>query len=69
MDTTLYKRGFESIIKEFIEALESKQNPVSPETSLLSHWICDQINKSEMSFGELDINLPMLRLKDAIKKT
>ena len=68
-DTTLYKRGFESIIKEFIEALESKQNPVSPETSLLSHWICDQINKSEMSFGELDINLPMLRLKDAIKKT
>lgn len=58
-DTTLYKRGFETIIQEFIEALETKQNSVSAETSLLSHWICEQINKSELNFGELDLNLPL----------
>lgn len=54
-DTTLYKRGFESIIQAFLEAIETGQNPVSPESSLLSHWICDQINRSETPFGTLDL--------------
>lgn len=54
-DTTLYKRGFESIIKAFLQAIETGINPVSPESSLLSHWICDQINRSEEPFGELNL--------------
>lgn len=54
-DTTLYKRGFESIIQAFLEAIETGENPVSPESSLLSHWICDQINRSETPFGTLDL--------------
>lgn len=52
-DTTLYKRGFELIIDSFLRAIETGINPVSPESSLLSHWICDQINKSESSYGQL----------------
>lgn len=54
-DTILYKRGFESIIQAFLEAIETGQNPVSPESSLLSHWICDQINRSEKTYGELNL--------------
>lgn len=54
-DTTLYKRGFENIIQAFLEAIETGQNPVSPASSLLSHWICDQINRSEIPYGELHL--------------
>lgn len=54
-DTTLYKRGFETIIHAFLEAIETGINPVSPESSLLSHWICDQVNKSTESSGQLDL--------------
>ncbi|KHD44176.1 Gfo/Idh/MocA family protein [Streptococcus hongkongensis] len=57
-DTTLYKRGFETIIQAFLEAIATKHNPISPESSLLSHWICDQINKSNDIFGQLDLTLP-----------
>lgn len=54
-DTTLYKRGFESIVDAFLEAVETGVNPVSPESSLLSHWICDQINCSDTPYGELNL--------------
>lgn len=54
-DTTLYKRGFETIIHAFLEAIETGENPVSPESSLLSHWICDQVNQSTEPFGQLDL--------------
>ncbi|MGT2910094.1 Gfo/Idh/MocA family protein [Streptococcus cameli] len=57
-DTTLYKRGFESAILSFLEAVETKVNPVSPTSSLLSHWICDQINRSETTSGQLEVTLP-----------
>lgn len=57
-DTTLYKRGFESIVEEFFQALENKKNPVSPSSSLLSHWICHQILHAENQTGEIDVNLP-----------
>ncbi|MGT2753799.1 Gfo/Idh/MocA family protein [Streptococcus ovis] len=54
-DTTLYKRGFESIIQAFLEAIDTEENPVSSASSLLSHWICDQINRSETPYGTLDL--------------
>lgn len=57
-DTTLYKRGFETIILAFIEAIQNKENPVSPQSSLLSHWICQQINTATQSSGRLDVKLP-----------
>ncbi|MGT2933699.1 Gfo/Idh/MocA family protein [Streptococcus catagoni] len=57
-DRTLYKRGFESIIGAFIRAIKEGVNPVKPETSLLSHWICQQISQSPESYGSLDLNLP-----------
>lgn len=57
-DTTLYKRGFETIIDAFVEAITSGVNPVNPETSLLSHWICHQIVTSQESSGNLELNLP-----------
>lgn len=57
-DTTLYKRGFESIIDAFLEAVKIGINPVSAESSLLSHWLCHQINQSGKNRGELDVNLP-----------
>ncbi len=55
---TLEKRGFESIVDAFLTAIQTGENPVSPNSSLLSHWLCDQINQSSQPFGELDINLP-----------
>ena len=57
-DTTLYKRGFETIIDTFLEAIQTKENPVSPESSLLSHWLCHQINQSNTLSGELNVTLP-----------
>ncbi|MGT2755968.1 Gfo/Idh/MocA family protein [Streptococcus ovuberis] len=54
-DTTLYKRGFETIIQAFLEAIETGNNPVSLESSLLSHWVCDQMNRSETPYGILDL--------------
>lgn len=57
-DTTLYKRGFENIIDTFLEAIQTQQNPVSPQSSLLTHWLCHQINQSNTMNGELNVNLP-----------
>ncbi|WP_438832268.1 Gfo/Idh/MocA family protein [Streptococcus pluranimalium] len=57
-DTTLYKRGFETIIDTFLEAIQTKENPVSPESSLLSHWLCHQINQSNTLSGVLNVTLP-----------
>lgn len=57
-DTTLYKRGFESIIVTFLQAVKTGISPVSRETSLLSHWICEQIKQSESTSGQLNFNLP-----------
>lgn len=58
-DTTLYKRGFETIVAEFLQAIKTRNNPVSPETSLLSHYLIDQINRSEKIRGSLDFQLPL----------
>ncbi|MFA9467732.1 Gfo/Idh/MocA family protein [Streptococcus sp. E24BD] len=57
-DTTLYKRGFESIVDAFLTAIKTKQNPVDPTSSLLSHWLCHQINHSKTSSGQLQLTLP-----------
>ncbi|HES0416203.1 TPA: Gfo/Idh/MocA family oxidoreductase [Streptococcus pyogenes] len=57
-DTTLHKRGFETMIDAFLEAISTGVNPVSPESSLLSHWICQQIADSQLSYGELTVELP-----------
>lgn len=44
---TLAKRGFEPIIEAFIESIkEEKGNPVSKESSLLSHKICFDMLKA-----------------------
>lgn len=59
-DTTLYKRGFEGIVDAYLEAVKTGINPVSPESSLLSHWICQQINQSQESSGQLDVMLPAI---------
>ena len=57
-DSTLYKRGFESMVDAFLDALVTKQNPVNPTSSLLSHWICHQIAHAEHQIGELHVNIP-----------
>lgn len=57
-DTTLYKRGFETIIDRFLEAVKSGVNPVNVESSLMSHWLCHQIAQSTSEFGELNVSLP-----------
>lgn len=57
-DTTLYKRGFETVVEEFLQAIDSQENPVSPASSLLSHWICYQINTAPATIGKLDLFLP-----------
>lgn len=57
-DTTLYKRGFETIIDAFLNAVKTGVNPVNPESSLLSHWICHQINTSNEESGSLSVSLP-----------
>lgn len=58
-DTTLYKRGFETIIEAFLQAIDTGENPVSPETSLLSHYLCHQINQADKASGILDVKLPL----------
>lgn len=57
-DRTLYKRGFESAIDRFIEAIRTGKNPVPPRSSLLSHYICHQINHAKTRTGRLDVELP-----------
>lgn len=57
-DRTIYKRGFEIIVEEFLQALDRKETSVSPASSLLSHWICDQITTAPTSTGKLDVLLP-----------
>lgn len=46
------------MIDVFLEAISTGVNPVSPESSLLSHWICQQIADSQLSYGELTVELP-----------
>lgn len=56
-DTTLYKRGFESIIMAFLQAVKTGENPVSPSSSLLSHYLCHQLNQASRSQGFLQVEL------------
>lgn len=43
-ETTLYKRGFESIITAFLDAVrDGKAEPVSKSSALETHRICEQI--------------------------
>lgn len=43
-DDTLYKRGFSSMIEAFLEAVRTNgENPVSLESSLVSHEVCETI--------------------------
>ncbi|MEX2784965.1 Gfo/Idh/MocA family protein [Streptococcus sp. H49] len=63
--STLYKRGFEGAVDSFLQVLKDCKegvkvfdNPVKEKSSLLSHWICDQINKSTSSSGNLSVVLP-----------
>ncbi len=56
-DTLLYKRGFESAVLAFLEAIDSGVNPVSRWSSLQSHWICQVMAESEASSGLLQLKL------------
>lgn len=56
--STLYKRGFETIIQAFIQAIQTKENPVSPQSSLLSHLICERITLSKATEGFLSFTVP-----------
>lgn len=42
-DHTLEKRGFAPLIRQFIEAVKTGDNPVSLESSFMSHQICAEI--------------------------
>ncbi|SEL29265.1 virulence factor [Carnobacterium iners] len=44
-EPTLEKRGFAPLIRLFLAAVESGINPVSTQTTLLSHQLCDKIVK------------------------
>ena len=55
--STLEKRGFEPMIDAFIQAITTGVNPISPKSSLLSHFICDQINKANAPFGMLNLKI------------
>lgn len=58
-DSTLHKRGFETIIHSFIIAVQTKsENPVSAKSSLLSHVICERIvtAKAPQGFLTFDVN-------------
>lgn len=57
-DSTLHKRGFESMVDAYLEAIKTGRNPVSPTSSLLSHWICEQINTADQTTGPLILTLP-----------
>lgn len=46
-ENTLVTRGFDPIIKDFLNAVsEGKDNPVSPESAILSHKLCYNLVKS-----------------------
>lgn len=55
--STLEKRGFEPMIDAFIQVITTGVNPISPKSSLLSHFICDQINKANAPFGMLNLKI------------
>lgn len=57
-ETTLYKRGFERTVDQFLQAIQTGQQPVDLTSSLLSHWLCHQINLSQEPSGQLDVTLP-----------
>lgn len=40
---TLRKRGFAPLIHEFIEGITKKENPITTESSYLSHSLCEKI--------------------------
>ena len=40
---TLRKRGFEPLIRDFIEGVAQKENPVSTDSTYLSHSLCEKI--------------------------
>lgn len=42
-ESTLYKRGFESLIKDFIHSIEIGESPLTAESIRLSHEICEQM--------------------------
>lgn len=42
-EPTLIKRGFEPIVRQFVKALQTGINPVSPDTTLASHQLCEQV--------------------------
>ena len=57
-DSTLYKRGFESIVHSFIIAVQTNgENPVSPISSLLSHFICERLAHAKASEGFLSFDV------------
>lgn len=59
-DSTLYKRGFESIIHSFIISIQTQaENPVSSESSLLSHLICERIATARASEGFLAFDVTL----------
>ncbi len=58
-ETTLYKRGFVTIVQAFLSAIQTGgKNPVSPYSSLLSHLICNRIDTAKASEGFLSFTLP-----------
>ena len=57
-DSTLYKRGFESIVHSFIIAVQTQgDNPVTPISSLLSHFICERLAHAKASEGFLSFDV------------
>jgi len=40
---TLRKRGFEPLIRDFIDGIMKKENPVTTESAYLSHSLCEKI--------------------------
>lgn len=57
-DSTVYKRGFETMIHSFIIAIQTGgDNPVSPLSSLLTHHICERIATAKASEGFLSFDV------------
>ena len=57
-DSTLYKRGFESIVHSFIITVQTQgDNPVTPISSLLSHFICERLAHAKASEGFLSFDV------------
>lgn len=42
-ESNLVTRGFQPLILEFLNALDTRKNPVPPETAILSHKICTDL--------------------------